>query len=66
MTRGSKAKAYPQNVLVWHEITNDVIDGDPISVTYCPLTGTVQGFDRGETTLGVSGRLLNNNLIMYD
>jgi len=66
LSRGSKAKAYPQNVLVWHEITNDIIDGDPISVTYCPLTGTVQGFNRGQTTLGVSGRLLNNNLIMYD
>ncbi len=37
-----------------------------MSVTYCPLTGTAQGFARGETTFGVSGRLLNNNLIMYD
>lgn len=59
-------KAYPQPILVWHEIVNDAIDGDPVSVTYCPLTGTAMGFDRGETEFGVSGNLLNNNLVMYD
>lgn len=40
--------------------------GAPVSVTYCPLTGTVLGFERGETTFGVSGRLINNNLVVYD
>jgi hypothetical protein len=60
------AKAYPQSILVRHEVCNDVVDGQPVSVTYCPLTGTAMGFERGETTFGVSGRLVNNNLIMYD
>jgi hypothetical protein len=59
-------KAYPQRILVWHEITNDVVDGEPVSVTYCPLTGTAMGFFRGETEFGVSGRLVNSNLVMYD
>lgn len=59
-------KAYPQHVLVWHEITNDVLDGTNVAVTYCPLTGTAMGFERGDTTFGVSGRLVNNNLVMYD
>jgi hypothetical protein len=59
-------KAYPQPILVWHEIVNDVIDGEPVSVTYCPLTGTAMGFERGKTELGVSGNLLHNNLVMYD
>lgn len=59
-------KAYPQRILVWHEICNDTISDTPVSVTYCPLTGTVLGFERGGTTFGVSGRLVNNNLIMYD
>jgi len=59
-------KAYPQNILVWHEICNDTIGETPVSVTYCPLTGTAMGFRRGTTTFGVSGRLVNNNLIMYD
>jgi hypothetical protein len=61
-----EARAYPQTVLVWHEIVNDTIAGEPLTVTYCPLTGTAMGFRRGETTFGVSGRLLNNNLVMYD
>ncbi|WP_255198912.1 DUF3179 domain-containing protein [Halorarius litoreus] len=59
-------KAYPQKILVWHEIVNDNLADRPVSVTYCPLTGTVQGFERGTTTFGVSGRLINNNLVMYD
>ncbi|WP_336327905.1 DUF3179 domain-containing protein [Halovenus sp. HT40] len=61
-----EAKAYPRDILVNHEIVNDTLGSTPVSVTYCPLTGTVQGFERGETTLGVSGMLVNNNLIMYD
>jgi hypothetical protein len=60
------ARAYPQRILVWHEIVNDTVGGRPISVTYCPLTGTALGFDRGDTELGVSGRLVNSNMIMYD
>ena len=59
-------KAYPQKILVSHEIVNDNLDGTPVSVTYCPLTGTVQGFYRGNTEFGVSGRLINANLVMYD
>jgi hypothetical protein len=66
VVRDGEAKAYPQRVLVHHEIVNDAIGGDPVSVTYCPLTGTAQGFERGEVTFGVSGLLLNSNLVMYD
>ena len=66
VVRNGEARAYPRSIVVWHEIVNDVIGGDPASITYCPLTGTALGFERGETTFGVSGRLVNNNLIMYD
>jgi hypothetical protein len=66
VVRNGVAKAYPQKILVWHEVVNDVIAGDPVCVTYCPLTGTVLGFERGDVTFGVSGRLLNSNLIMFD
>lgn len=61
-----EVKAYPQKILVWHEIVNDRLGQENVSVTYCPLTGTAIGFKRGATTFGVSGRLVNNNLIMYD
>ena len=66
-----EAKAYPHNIGWWHEIINDVVGGQPVSVTFCPLTGTGLVFDatdeNGEQfSLGVSGKLYNNNLVMYD
>jgi hypothetical protein len=64
--RGGEARAYPQYILVYHEVVNDQVGGDPVSVTYCPLTGTAQGFERGATTFDASGDLLNSNLVMYD
>jgi len=64
--RGADVRAYPRKILVHHEVVNDRLDGVAVSVTYCPLTGTVLGFERGETTFGVSGDLVNSNLVMYD
>lgn len=61
-----EARAYPQKILVHHEIVNDRVGDLNIAITYCPLTATAQGFERGSTTLGVSGQLLNSNLVMYD
>ncbi len=63
--------AYPQRILVWHEIVNETLGGKNISITYCPLTGTAIGFYGNltgdiQSTLGVSGKLVNSNLIMYD
>jgi hypothetical protein len=66
VVRDDVVRAYPQRILVWHEIVNDELGDVPVSVTYCPLTGTATGFFRGDTTFGVSGRLVNNNLVMYD
>lgn len=60
------ARAYPQRIVVWHEIVNDIVGGKPLSITYCPLTATAIGFERGTTTLGVSGNLINSNMVMYD
>lgn len=62
---------YPQLVLVWHEIVNDEVGGQQVSVTYCPLTGSVVAFkgrapDGSPLTLGTSGSLVNSNLLMYD
>lgn len=67
---GGEARAYPQPVLVWHEIVNDTFGDDHVSVTYCPLTGTTVGFtgtdERPDMTLGTTGDLVNSNLLMYD
>mgnify|MGYP006427643973 CR=1 FL=1 len=61
-----EAKAYPQRILVWHELVNDTVGGKSLSISYCPLTATAIGFERGNTTLGVSGNLINSNMVMYD
>jgi hypothetical protein len=57
-------------ILVWHEIVNDKVGGVPIAVTYCPLCFTTQVFNRtisGQAVqFGTSGKLYNNNLVMYD
>lgn len=70
LIRGGETRAYPQQVLVFHEIVNDTIGGERIAVTYCPLTGTVVGFtglpDRPGLTFGTTGKLVNSNLLMYD
>lgn len=69
-TQGSITKAYPIRILIWHEITNDTINGKPITVTYCPLCGTGMVFDRvidGKTkSFGVSGLLYRSDVLMYD
>ena len=63
-------RAYPQRILNWHEIVNDTIAGNPIAVTFCPLCGSALAFERKVdgiiTELGVSGKLHNSDLVMYD
>ena len=63
-------RAYPINVLSRHEIVNDTVGGRPIAVTYCPLCFTGIVYDRrvdGEVLeFGVSGKLVMNDLVMYD
>ena len=38
-------RVYPLQILVWHEIVNDHIAGDPILITYCPLCGSGIAFE---------------------
>jgi hypothetical protein len=65
-----EARFYPYSILVWHEIVNDTIMGDPVLVTYCPLCATGVVFDRKVAGVaqefGVSGRLWKSNLLMYN
>lgn len=66
-----EARAYPHNIGWWHEIVNDEVGGHPVSITFCPLTGTGLVFDGvkpggGRRELGVSGLLYNTNLVMFD
>ena len=67
---GKTARFYPFQILVWHEIVNDTIDGKRVLVTYCPLCLSGIVFDpavNGERVeFGTSGKLWNSNLVMYD
>ncbi len=68
--QGNDARAYPLRILIWHEIVNDVVDGKPVTVTFCPLCNASIVFDRtlaGRVLdFGTTGKLRNSDLIMYD
>lgn len=64
------SRAYPIAILNWHEVVNDVIDGQQFAVTYCPLCGTGMAFDAsvdGENLIfGVSGLLFESDVLLFD
>ncbi len=67
-------KAYPLQILMYHEIANDEIAGDPVAVTFCPLCNASIVFERalgeGDSRVvldfGTTGRLRKSDLVMYD
>ena len=65
-----QSRAYPLQILMWHEIVNDTVAGVPVSVTFCPLCYSANVFDRrvdGRTySFGVSGLLRHSDMVMYD
>ena len=67
---GDVNRFYPFQILVWHEIVNDTINGQRVLVTYCPLCLSGIVFDpavAGERVeFGTSGKLWNSNLVLYD
>jgi hypothetical protein len=69
-TSGEHALAFPLRSLIQHEIANDILNGVPISATWCPLCNTGVVFDRRvagtTTTFGVSGTLFGSAMVMYD
>ena len=64
------AFAYPVKMLNLHEIVNDVIDGTPVLISYCPLCASGVVYDRrlGEDVLlfGNTSALYQSDLVMYD
>lgn len=64
-------RAYPHNIGWWNEVINDRAGDQSVVVSLCPLTGTGQVFnatagDGSQIEFGVSGLLINSNLVMYD
>jgi len=67
---GGEARAYPLQILIWHEIVNDTVAGEAVVVTYCPLCNSSLVFrrivDGAVLDFGVSGFLRNSDLVMFD
>jgi len=70
LTVDGETRAYPLQILIWHEIVNDELGGIPVAVTFCPLCNTAIAFDRrvnGRTLdFGTTGKLRHSDLVMYD
>ncbi len=65
------ARAYPLQIMIWHEIVNDEVNGRPVLITFCPLCNLALAFDRhvegiGPLRFGVTGNLRHSDLIMWD
>jgi hypothetical protein len=66
------ARAYPLQILIWHEIVNDVLGDQPVAVTFCPLCYTAIAYDRRLELGGVvydfgtTGLLRHSDLVMWD
>ena len=67
---GGEARAYPLQILLWHELVNDQAGDLPLLVSYCPLCNSALVYDRrveGRVyDFGVSGMVRNSDLVMYD
>ncbi len=70
VVRNGMARAYPLIVMWWHEVVNDTLGGEPLLVSYCPLTGSGLAHDPWVNgtlhTFLVSGLIFENNLMMVD
>ncbi len=70
VTVGGESRAYPLQIMIWHEIVNDTVNGLPLAITFCPLCNASLVFKRKfeGTTLdfGTTGRLRKSDLLMYD
>ena len=63
-------RAYPLQIMTWHEIVNDVVGGVPVTVTFCPLCNSAIAFERTLDGVvydfGTSGNLRHSDLVMWD
>jgi Protein of unknown function (DUF3179) len=68
---GAESRAYPQRILDWHEMANDVVGGQPLALSYCTLCGSAIAYatetkEGKPLVFGSSGLLYRSNKLMYD
>ena len=70
VSAGEETRAYPLQILTWHEIVNDEVGGVPLSITFCPLCNASIVFERrvdGRVLdFGTTGKLRKSDLVMWD
>ena len=64
-----ESRAYPMQILIWHEIVNDIVAGVPVMITFCPLCNAAIAFDRRvdghALRFGTTGNLRHSDLVMW-
>ena len=64
------ARAYPLQIMTWHELVNDTVGGVPVTISYCPLCNSSVAYDRNAAgrvlDFGTSGMLYQSSMVMYD
>ena len=63
-------RAYPLRIMNAHEIANDTLGGEPVTIAYSVLSGAPIAYspmvDAEATTFGASGLLYLSNNLLYD
>lgn len=66
----NEARAYPVQILLYHQIINDKIKGKSVLVSFCPLCNNGLVLDRRvegkKLTFGSTGLFRNSGMIMFD
>ena len=71
VTAGGAHHAWPARYLSWHEMVNDTVGGEPVSLAFCTLCNTAIAYSGrsiagGRWTFGTSGLLYRSNKLMVD
>ncbi len=71
VSAGGEHRAYPRRIVSWHEMVNDVVGGEPVTLSYCTLCGSAVLYsgrapDGQILTFGTSGLLYRSNKLMVD
>jgi hypothetical protein len=71
VSAGGAHHAYPLRYLSWHEMVNDVVGGEPVTLSFCTLCNSGIAYSGktpggGRRTFGTSGLLYRSNKLMYD
>jgi len=69
-TQSGEQYAYPFDILNFHEIVNDTLDGQPVLISYCPLCNSAVVYSRELNGIvyefGNTSALYQSDMVMYD